>query len=217
MHSCAHEWILEGLEDNIDARSYWYTFDCVANSIGDCDWRSLGQKRYAQLASHALRLTHPKFAGVGVKIPANRIYIVESIAQLLSAQSQYEAAVLVYKRALVEKNKILGLDHPSTLTTSHDLGRVYQLQGKLAKAEHILRRVIAEQEKTLGPDHRLTLQSIKNLGVLYLWRDKLDEAVQTGQRALDGLEKVLEPINSSIIDAAFYLGVSYLHQGRNGR
>jgi hypothetical protein len=56
MYNCVHDWTLAALNKVIDARQYWYTFDCIAASINEDDWDSLGHLSYARLAAHATRL-----------------------------------------------------------------------------------------------------------------------------------------------------------------
>ena len=42
-HGCVHDWTLGELNKTIDSQLYWYAFDCVAGSIDEDDWNTLGQ------------------------------------------------------------------------------------------------------------------------------------------------------------------------------
>ncbi|KAF3078608.1 hypothetical protein TWF102_003307, partial [Orbilia oligospora] len=60
-----------------------------------------------------------------------------------------------YKRALAGYEKTLGKDHPSTLSTIHNIAVVFDNQGKYDEAMY--KRALAGKEKVLGKDHPSTL------------------------------------------------------------
>src|ERR1700761_8099097 len=64
------------------------------------------------------------------------------------------------RRALVGKEKALGVDHTSTLDTVNNLGNLYRDQDKLDVAEQMYRRALAGYEKALGMDHTSTLNTV---------------------------------------------------------
>ena len=61
MHACVHDWTFGGLNKVIDIQSYWYAFDCIANSINKEDGHFFGHLQYAHLAPHAARLARDRF------------------------------------------------------------------------------------------------------------------------------------------------------------
>jgi tetratricopeptide (TPR) repeat protein len=180
MHACVHDWTFGGLNKVIDTQSYWYAFDCIANSINKEDWHFLGHLRYAHLAPHAARLARDRFVQGDLFENAlrNWIYKIEYITKLLSEQVQLVAAGVLLERALAGKEKALGRDHTSTLDTVHNLGLLYYAQGKLDEAEQMYIRALAGREKALGRDHTSTLDTVNNLGNLYCAQGKLDRAEQ---------------------------------------
>jgi hypothetical protein len=50
MHNCVHDCTLAAPNKEIEARRYWYPFDCIALFINKDDWDSLGHVSYAHLA-----------------------------------------------------------------------------------------------------------------------------------------------------------------------
>jgi Tetratricopeptide repeat len=185
MHACVHDWTLAGLNRMVDSDSYWYAFDCVANSIDPGEWEFLGHVRHARLAPHAARLAHDYFikAGLLSEIADDRVEGAEYIAQLLREQVQLAAAAVMLQRALAGSEKALGPDHTSTLRTVHNLGLLYGDQGKLDEAEQMYMRALAGYEKALERDHTSTLDTVHSLGILYRDQGKLDEAEQMYMRA----------------------------------
>ncbi|CUS15407.1 unnamed protein product, partial [Tuber aestivum] len=63
------------------------------------------------------------------------------------------------RRALEKCEKVLGPDHPHTLTSLS----VLATQRKYDESGAMNRRALERQEKVLGPDHPHTLTSLNNL------------------------------------------------------
>ena len=64
------------------------------------------------------------------------------------------------------QERILGADHPETLTARNSLALSYQAAGRVVEAIPILEQNLADQERVLGPDHPSTLTSRNNLAAL---------------------------------------------------
>jgi hypothetical protein len=67
------------------------------------------------------------------------------------------------RRALDTCTKVLGAEHPTTLTTHHNLAWTFQEQGKFSAAETELRQILAHRERVLGLDHPDTRTTRANL------------------------------------------------------
>ena len=70
----------------------------------------------------------------------------------------------MHRRALEERNMMLGLNHPDTYTSFHNFALILEKQDKCEVAEAIYRWALEEREKVLGPEHPDTFVSINNLG-----------------------------------------------------
>ena len=57
----------------------------------------------------------------------------------------------MHRRDLEGSEKVLGPEHPSTLTSISNLGSVLSSQGKYEEAEAMHRRALEGDEKVLGP------------------------------------------------------------------
>jgi tetratricopeptide (TPR) repeat protein len=136
------------------------------------------------------------------------------LGDLYSDQGKLKEAEEMYRRALAGKEKALGPDHTSTLSTVNNLGNLYKNQGKVKEAEEMYRRALAGNEKALGPDHTSTLNTVNNLGSLYKDQGKLKEAEDMYQRAVAGNEKALGPDHTSTLDTVNNLGNLYKNQGK---
>ncbi len=72
----------------------------------------------------------------------------------------------MYQRALQGKEKALGWDHKSTLSTVNNLGALYVDQGRLEEAEAMYQRALSGFQAALGPSHpkfELVLSNIHSL------------------------------------------------------
>ena len=70
----------------------------------------------------------------------------------------------MHRRALGGSEKVLGPEHPDTLSSVSHLGLVLSSQGEYEEAEAIYRQVLETREKVLGLEHLDTLSSVSNLG-----------------------------------------------------
>ena len=78
------------------------------------------------------------------------------------------------------RKKLLGVNHPDTLTSMGDLASTYYRQGKLNEAEQLGLQVLDMRKKLLGAKHLNTLISMEDLARTYNCQGKLNEAEQLG-------------------------------------
>ena len=64
------------------------------------------------------------------------------------------------------RKKILGLEHPYTLTSMHNLALTFKSQGQWRMAEELFIQVVEIRKRVLGVEHPDTLASIKSLAVV---------------------------------------------------
>ena len=91
---------------------------------------------------------------------------------MLAARGQYEQAEQEFRDVLAARQQALGADHPSTLATRHEIGRMLAARGQYDQAEQAYRDLLAVRERVLGPEHPST---------------------RTTQDSLAELEKVIKP------------------------
>ena len=64
---------------------------------------------------------------------------------------------------LAVRKRVLGEEHPNTLTSASNLALTYSQQGKHAEAETLQVAVLAVEKRVLGEEHPDTLTSANNL------------------------------------------------------
>jgi hypothetical protein len=62
---------------------------------------------------------------------------------------------MIWKKSCWAKGreKVLGVEHPSTLSSVNNLAEVFRDQGKYEEAEEMHRRALEGREKVLGAEH----------------------------------------------------------------
>ena len=76
------------------------------------------------------------------------------------------------------RKKLLGAEHPDTITSVANLASTYRKQGRWNEAEKLEVQVMDMTEKLLGAEHLDTLSSMANLATTYRNQGRWNEAVQ---------------------------------------
>ncbi|KAF8536533.1 hypothetical protein BDD12DRAFT_781369 [Trichophaea hybrida] len=157
---------------------------------------------------HALVVTHNSDS------PVTSSLLYRMAASVLADKGKYEQAEQMNRRALEGREKVLGPDHPDTMTSVNNLAQVLQSQGKCEQAEQMNRRVLEGREKVLEPDHPDTLTSVNNLALVLQSQGKYEQAEQINRRALEGREKVLGPDHPDTLTSVNNLALVLQSQGK---
>ena len=91
------------------------------------------------------------------------------------------------------RERKMGAEHPSTLSSVNNLALLLKKQGGLAAAKSLYERALKGREAALGPDHPDTLVSVKHLAGLLMDQGDLAGAKPLYERALKGREAALGP------------------------
>ncbi|KAL9591591.1 MAG: hypothetical protein Q9179_007568 [Wetmoreana sp. 5 TL-2023] len=140
--------------------------------------------------------------------------VLSNAAWYAAEQGSYDDAEQMNRRALDSREKMLGKEHPNTLTSVSNLASVLRCQGKYEEAEQMNRRALDGKEKVLGEEHPDTLTSVNNLASVLYNQGKYEEAEQMNRRALDGCEKVLGQEHPNTLTSVSNLALVLQHQGK---
>ena len=72
--------------------------------------------------------------------------------------------------------RVLGVEHPSTLTTMGNLASIYSDQGRWKEAEELKIQVMETSKRVLGVEHPDTLTTMGNLAHTYSNQGRWKEA-----------------------------------------
>ncbi len=141
---------------------------------------------------------------------------LNGITVKLYGDGRYPEAEQAARTALAEAERLLGAEHPQTLTSADNLAFLYQAQGGYAEAEPLFRRALAGRERVLGAEHPDTCQSVNNLAFLYQAQGRYGEAEPLYRRALAAREQVLGADHPDTLVSVNNLAFLYQVQGRYG-
>jgi tetratricopeptide (TPR) repeat protein len=123
-------------------------------------------------------------------------------------------AIAVGEPLLAGRERVLGPDHPDTLTSRNDLAAAYQDAGRFAEAIPLHEPTLAGRERVLGPDHPDTLTSRNNLAAAYQHAGRAAEAIPLDERTLADCERVLGPDHPDTLTSRNNLAAAYQDAGR---
>jgi tetratricopeptide (TPR) repeat protein len=122
---------------------------------------------------------------------AIRACLLERVGRCQESLGQYASAEASHRQALLLRKKVLGHEHPHTLTSMNNLALVLDSQGKYKEAEAMNRETLALREKVLGHEHPYTMASMNNLALVLDSQGKYKEAEAMNRETLALREKVL--------------------------
>ena len=125
-----------------------------------------------------------------------------------------EDSIELYEQVLAEYERVLGADHPDTLTVRNNLAGAYKSAGRLAEAVELFERVLADRVRVLGPDHPDTLAARNNLAGAYYFAGRFGEAIELLGRVLAERERVLGPDHPDTLTTRNNLAFAYHSAGR---
>ncbi|MER6059264.1 tetratricopeptide repeat protein, partial [Streptomyces albidoflavus] len=104
-------------------------------------------------------------------------HILNRTALFLDNQGRPGRAATYLERALADRLRVLGEDHPSTLTSRNNLAYAYESAGDLGRAIPLYEQTLKDRLRVLGEDHPDTLTSRNNLAYAYESAGDLGRAI----------------------------------------
>ena len=123
-------------------------------------------------------------------------------------------AVAVGEPLAADFERILGPDHPDTLSSRNNLAAAYQAADRVGAALPLFEQVLAARERLLGPDDPGTLGSRNNLAAAYQAAGRVGEAIPLFEGALAARERLLGADHLSTANSRGNLAGAYQAAGR---
>ncbi|MFD8321409.1 tetratricopeptide repeat protein [Kitasatospora purpeofusca] len=127
---------------------------------------------------------------------------------------QFTTAVAHWHRLVADSKRMLGEDHPDTLTARANLGTSYQHAGRTAEAIDLLERVVADRRRVLGGDHPDTLTARANLAISYRRAGRTAEAIGIEEQVVADRRQAIGEDHPDTLTARANLASSYQRAGR---
>jgi len=104
---------------------------------------------------------------------------------LYDDHGRYAEAEPLYLEALEGQRRVLGEDHPNTLTCLYNLALVYHRQGRIDKAEPLFLDALEKLRRIRGEDHVDTLDTLYNLACVSALAGREEQAIDYLRQAVD--------------------------------
>jgi tetratricopeptide (TPR) repeat protein len=88
---------------------------------------------------------------------------LSGLAAMLHAKGRYGEAENVQRQILQSSERVLGSDHPDTLSAMNNLAQTLYAQGHLAKSYELQEQVVEAMTRLMGKEHPDTLSAMDNL------------------------------------------------------
>jgi serine/threonine protein kinase/tetratricopeptide (TPR) repeat protein len=137
------------------------------------------------------------------------------LAHMIRHRGRLDADALEMAKSASEGlARVLGPNHPYTLTSRNNLAVAYSDAGRTADAITLLEMTLKTRESKLGPDHPDTLTGRDNLAVAYLAAGRTADAIKLDEATLKLWESRLGPDHPDTLTSRSNLANAYLAAGR---
>jgi serine/threonine protein kinase/tetratricopeptide (TPR) repeat protein len=138
----------------------------------------------------------------------------QTIANAYKDLGLYSEAERQDERALALRRRVLGDNHPDTLSTMEDLAWFYREDGAFGKAEAFQLHIYTQRRRALGENHPQTLTALGGLAWLYEDQGKYAQAEADFANALEAKRRVLGPEHPETLDMMKGLAQVYTDEGK---
>jgi tetratricopeptide (TPR) repeat protein len=142
---------------------------------------------------------------------------LNALAQVLQKAGAFGAARLLHERVLDVETRMLGPEHPDTLTSRNNLGNALFGMGEPAEAIRLLRRTLEDRTRILGPVHPDTLTSRNDLACALDGTGEHAEAVGLLRQTLNDRTRVLGPEHPHTLASRDSLGLALDGMGEHAQ
>jgi len=129
-------------------------------------------------------------------------------------EGRWQEAETLQVRVMETSIRVLGEEHPGTLTSMSNLASTYWNQGRWQEAETLDVRVMETWIRVLGEEHPDTLRSMNNLASTYWNQGRWQEAETLQVRVMETSIRVLGEEHPDTLTSMSNLASTYWNQGR---
>jgi tetratricopeptide (TPR) repeat protein len=140
--------------------------------------------------------------------------LIENLSVLLHAQGRWKEAEELDVQVTETKNRVLGAEHPDTLTSMAYLALTYRNQGRWKEAEELEVQVMEMTKRVLGEEHPFTLIIMANLASTYRNQGRWKEAEELEVQVIETTKRVLGEEHPFTLTSINNLAFTWKGQGR---
>jgi GTPase SAR1 family protein len=122
-----------------------------------------GHKNRSLWRTYLPHARHALLSNLADKNEEARINLMLRFGMCLYSDGRYNEAEVSFMEVAERRKKVLGAEHPDTLTTMNNLALTYTNQGRWKEAEEMDVQVMETRKRVLGDEHPDTLTTMNNL------------------------------------------------------
>ncbi|WNI14357.1 tetratricopeptide repeat protein [Actinacidiphila sp. ITFR-21] len=126
----------------------------------------------------------------------------------------YAAAVTYWHHVAADSQRLLGEDHPDTLTARSNLALSYGQAGRTTDAITLQEQLATDSRRLLGEDHLQNLAARSNLALSYWQAGRTTDAILIEEQVAADSERLLGEDHHQNLAARGNLALSYWQAGR---
>ncbi|EXL39944.1 hypothetical protein FOCG_17446 [Fusarium oxysporum f. sp. radicis-lycopersici 26381] len=203
IHRLVHAWGYDRLQgDGDEVKRFWYAasqlLDDYLKTISD---RQDGPASKLRVVPH-LRDNIHSFKRVSTVNDLNEIdwlETVESFGLFFVEIGRWNDAALSQREVFEKRQRILGDEHPHTITAMSNLANTLSDQGKLDEAASMMKEVLEKRQRILGDEHPHTISAMNNLALTLSDQGKLDEAALMKREVLEKRQRILGKLDEAAL------------------
>jgi tetratricopeptide (TPR) repeat protein len=140
--------------------------------------------------------------------------LLEKFGRCLYSDGRYNEAERSFSRVMETRTRVLGQEHPDTLTSIANLASTFWNQGRWKEAEELNMQVVETMKRVLGQEHPSTLTSMANLASTYRNQGRWKEAEELEMQVVETRKRVLGQEHPDTLTSMANLASTYRNQGR---
>ncbi len=140
-------------------------------------------------------------------------HLLNPAGMFLRDQGNLPQAIAYLKQALTDFWRVLGNDHPATLTSVNNLASAYESAGNLRQAIPLYEQTLTDRRRVLGNNHPDTLASMNNLAGAYESAGNLRQAIPLYEQTLTDRRRVLGNNHPATLTSVNNLASAYESAG----
>ncbi|HVN04508.1 MAG TPA: serine/threonine-protein kinase [Bryobacteraceae bacterium] len=148
------------------------------------------------------------------KDPELQAQMMQAMGDVYHSLGLFSQAQSLHTRAVDIRRRVLGPQHPDTLTSMNSLGASLAGQGRYAEAEKLNRATLEMRRRVLGPEHPDTLKSMSNLAIALRGEGRFAEAEKLNRETLEIRRRVLGPEHPDTLQSMSNLAPALHQEGR---
>ena len=138
--------------------------------------------------------------------PEAQAQMMEVMGEVYDSLGLYSRSEKLLTQAVDTRRRVLGVNHPETLTSMDDLSWVFLEEGRAVESEKMQRETMERRRQVLGPRDSKTLASMNNLASSLNAQGRFGEAETLQREALSILRQTRGPEDQETLTTMNNLG-----------